>query len=340
VINIVVDKETGEEKEVKKMVPKKVQKEVEFTYTKLLDNLGQDESLLDLIETMLAKKDAYSLIIGEDIITHPNAKNLAYLCGLIEKYTKFEVVVIPTQTNTLGVSLICDLDEAVSGKTVGYNVEADFVLSSLGDGDLDMPALNQQEGTFTNIDKRVVPTNAALPYNGYELNELAIELGVESEETIDHTFDLPTLKGYKSIEFDSLPNEFKNDRSEHRGYLLDEIEVQIGEEKVVEILNQEVTSTIIYRANPINQVNEFTQKAHQLNEETGLYLSEGGAESYEVEEGDIVSVSANNCNIKLKVIIDNQITGNIGYIPTFDKKIETKRLFGSYRFNQATISKV
>ena len=61
---------------------------------------------------------------------------------------------------------------------------------------------------------------------------------------------------------------------------------------------------------------------------------------YEVEEGDIVSVSANNCNIKLKVIIDNQISGNIAYIPTFDKKIETNRLFGSYRFNQATISKV
>ncbi len=340
VISKVVDKETGEEKEVKKMVPKKVKKEVEFEYTRLLDNLKQDEKLLDTIEAMLAKKDTYSLIIGEDIISHPNAKNLAYLCGIIDKYTKFDVVIIPTQTNTLGVSLICDLDPIESGKTVGYNMDADFVLSALGDGDLDMPALNQQEGTFTNIDKRVVPTNAALSYNGYELNHLAMALGIESEETIDHTLDLPTAKGYKSVDFDSLPNEFKNDRSENRGYLLDDTPVALGEDKVVQILNQEVASTIIYRANPINQVNEFTQKARLLNEETALYLSIDGAESYEVQEGDIVSVSANNCNIKLKVIVDNQITGNIGYIPTFDKKIETKKLFGSYRFNQATISKV
>ena len=33
-------------------------------------------------------------------------------------------------------------------------MKADFELSALGDGDLDIPALNQQEGTFTNIDKK------------------------------------------------------------------------------------------------------------------------------------------------------------------------------------------
>ena len=39
--------------------------------------------------------------------------------------------------------------------SVGYNEKADFQISALGDGALDMPALNQQEGTFVNIDKRV-----------------------------------------------------------------------------------------------------------------------------------------------------------------------------------------
>ncbi len=341
VVEIVKDEETGEEKEVKKVVPKKVETQVEFTYTKLLENINSEESLLELIESMLDKKDTFSLIIGEDIISHPNAKNLAYLCGLIEKYTKFDIVVIPTQTNTLGVSLICDLDPVESGSSVGYNVAADFQLSALGDGDLDMPALNQQEGTFTNIDKRVVPTNAALSYNGYELNDIAKALGIEVDETIDYTAMLPVSKGYTAVEFDTLPNCFKNDRSEDRGYLLKNIEVSaLAEDKVVDILNQEVADTIIYRANPINQVNEFTQKAHELNEETALYLSTDGSKHFEVNEGDIVTVHANNHNIKLKVIIDNQINGKIGYISTFDKKIETEKLFGTYRFNQAVIEKV
>ena len=77
----------------------------------------------------------------------------AKLCGLIDRCTDFNVVIIPTQTNSLGVSQICTLSDEVEGFSVGYNVKADFELSALGDGDLDIPALNQQEGTFTNIDK-------------------------------------------------------------------------------------------------------------------------------------------------------------------------------------------
>ena len=36
---------------------------------------------------MLEKKDTYSLMVGEDLITHPNAENLAKLCGIIDSYT-------------------------------------------------------------------------------------------------------------------------------------------------------------------------------------------------------------------------------------------------------------
>ena len=82
VVEIVKDEETGEEKEVSKMVPKKVSKEVEYEYISLLEDFNKDENFIDLIDTMLAKKDTYSLIVGEDLITHPNADNLAKLCGL------------------------------------------------------------------------------------------------------------------------------------------------------------------------------------------------------------------------------------------------------------------
>jgi len=346
VIEIVKDEETGEEKEVSKMVPKKVSKEVEYSYTTLLDEIGKDESFLDTIDSMLAKKDTYSLIIGEDLISHPNAQNLAKLCGFIDKYTEFKVLIIPTQTNTLGVSLICDLDEKASGYTVGYNVNANFQLSALGDGDLDMPALNQQEGTFTNINKRVVPTNAALAFNGYTLNDVANELlGTEVEHTIDYTITLPMAKGFQAVEFDALPNHYTNDQKEQRGYILNSFEsssVSTIDEPSKKNFELKENETLIYKANPINQFNEFTAIAHEFKDDskTGLYANAKFLEALGVKEGDKVLVDANGTSLELETIIDNQVSGDIAYISTFDKSIKTKELFDSYRFNNAVIKKV
>ena len=346
VVSVIKDEETGEEKEVTKMVPKKVSKEVEFEYTKLLDEINSDETLLDTIEAMKLKKDSYSLIIGEDIISHPNASKLAKLIALVEKYTEFKVLIIPTNTNTLGVSLICDLDEEEGSFTIGYNEKANFELSALGDGDLDIPALNQQEGTFTNIDKRVVPTNAALPYNGFVLNDIAnVLLESDVEFTIDYTKELPVTKGFKAIEFDDLTNYFHNDWSERRGYLLAET-VKDVEEITLEKqnLNFEIkeNETLIYKANPINQFNEFTAIAHEFKNDlqTGLFANAKFLEVLEISEGDKVLVEANGIEVELNVNIDNQVSGEIAYISTFEKNCESKKLFDGYRFQQATIKKV
>ena len=108
---------------------------------------------------------------------------------------------IPTLTNTLGVSLINELSDDEGKFSIGYNTKGDFTLSAIGDGDLDMPAINQQEGTLTSINKRVNPTNAAIGYGGYELNDIAKALGLESDNTIDYTCELPTSKGFKAEAF-------------------------------------------------------------------------------------------------------------------------------------------
>lgn len=340
VVETTVDAQTGEEKEVTKMVPKKVSKEVEYTYTKLLDAIGADESLLETIEAMLAKKDTYSLIVGEDCITHPNSSNIAALCGMVEKYTEFKVLVVPTQTNTLGVSMICDLDEAASGKTVGYNEKADYMISALGDGDVDAPVLAQQEGTFTNINKKVVPTNAAITYNGYVLNDFANEiLDNKKEYTIGYTQEI-----FSCVDFDELPNYYSNDMTEHRGYEITADDTSLQnvavkcEDKSLEIGESEY---IIYNANPINQFNEFTAVANQLKDDiVALYISENLKTKLAVEAGDKVEVSANDCAITLEVRVDDTITQEAAYVPTFDRRIGTKALFGSTRFNTAKIKKV
>lgn len=346
VVEIVVDEVTGEEKEVKKVVSKNVSSEVSYEYISLLADFGKDESFLDLLNEMLAKKDTFSLIVGEDLITHPNAENLAKLCGLIDRCTDFNVVIIPSETNTLGVSQICTLSNEVDGFSVGYNVKADFELSALGDGNLDIPALNQQEGTFTNIDKKVIPTNAALGFKGYTLNEVANEvLNDDIEYTIEYTAELPVDKGYKAIAFDDLPNKFGNDQVEYRGY--DLIETSLSAQNDVKEINIEKIvlgddEIFIYKANPINQFNEFTAIAHEFKEklQDGIFFSKAAFEKLELQNGDKVKVKTNNQELELNAYVDIQIAGNIAYVSTFMKNSLSNSLFNTYRFNKAKVAKV
>jgi len=259
---------------------------------------------------------------------------------MIEKYTQFKVVIIPTQTNTLGVSQLCSLDEEINGKVFGYNEIADFSLSALGDGDLDIPALNQQEGTFLNIDKRVVPTNSALTYNGYELNDIANEI-LElkdldfKENTIDYTKEI-----FNCIEFDELPNEFLNDWSENRGYQIEANDVAISEDiaKISDI--EQLNGTIIYKANPVNQFNEFTASCKQFpKDKMALYVSKTTLDKLEVNIGDILIIEANGTKVELEVAVDIQLEGDISYVPYFAKDSKTSKLFNGYRYTSAKINK-
>jgi len=340
VVETVTDEETGESKEVTKMVPKKVSTEVEYVYTKLLDIIGADETLLEKIETMLDKKDTFSLIIGEDCITHPDSGNVAKLAGMVEKYTNFKVLVVPTQTNTLGVSLLCDLDVITTGKTVGYNMKADFQLSALGDGDIDMPVISQQEGTFVNINKTVVPTNAAITYEGYTLNSIANEiLDSKVKDTIDYTATI-----FDKISFDCLENYYSNDRIEHRGYTLKTQEVTTLDESVkneFKTIKCEENEYIVYNGNPINQFNEFTAVSNQLKDDiVALYLSESLQEKLQLEDDNKVEITSNGNSVTLNIRVDKDLVGEIAYVPTFDKKIDTKNLFDNCRYSKANLRRV
>ncbi len=348
VVELVKDEETGEEKEVKKLVTKKEEKQVEFEYTKFLDAIEKDETFLELIDSMLAKKDKFSLIVGEDLIHNENYEELAKLCGLVEKYTSFDVVVIPSATNTLGVSLICDeLFEEESGFVIGYNEKADFELSALGDGNLDMPALNQQEGTFTNIDKKIIPTNVAIEYKGYVLNDLANEiLGCDVDHTIEYTSELPEDKGYCSLEFDDLPNYFGNNRVEYRGYDLKTNDIEVNEEFEFKTLEPLVSpliagedEIIIYKANPINQFNEFTAMAHEFKDDlqSGIFFSKALFEKLELEENQEVTVKVGEVQRTLKVYVENQIDGMIALVSTFEKELDTKVFFENTRYAVAKV---
>ena len=340
-----VNEETGEEEEVEveksKMVSKKVSKEVTVDDNRLLEILGADAKFMEAFEKNMKKKDKFELIVGPDLYNHPNAKNLARLVAIIEKYTDFGVTMIPTLTNTLGVSLICDLDDEVSGYTVGYNTQGDFTLSALGDGDIDMPAINQQEGTLTSINKRVNPTNAAIGYNGYELNDIANALGLDEELVINYTEQLPTEVGFKAEKFDDLPNHYENDGTEVRGYVLENVALTPSDdESVAKFSEDKLEGSIIYLANPVRQFTDFTYKTTNLDEQSGVYMSEEFLASSDFEAGESVRVKTELGELTAKIVSDNKIQGEIVVLPTFDSKLNSEALTSGYRFATASIEKV
>ena len=300
-------------------------------------NVGEEE--LEALRKSLIKKVGYSLVVGSDLYAHPRAKNIAKLLALLEKYAGFNVICVPPAGNAMGISLICDLDDEVEGSTVGYNVKGDFTLSALGHGDLDMPALNQQEGTLTALTKRVVPMNVVLEYGGYILNDIANALGLDAEYTIEYTEQLPVEKGFKAVEFDSLPDYFTAVGTEHRGYLLSEVNVAVNE--VIESPEEMdgFDGTVVYNCNPQEHFSAFTAKSENLEQEAPLLGSQQFATAAKLTDGDTVGYTIDKVEFERVFKIDTSLKGTIALNPTFDMGLSSA-LISSYKFEQVNLERV
>jgi NADH-quinone oxidoreductase subunit G len=344
----VMEKQTNDdgeevEVEVEKEVMVPVKKEVQKTIDKnrLYEIAGIDPIEQADLDKMLAKKDSFCLILGEDLINHPRSANIAKLAGLMEKYSDFKVLIVPPKTNTLGVALICDLDEEAGSYTVGYNVEGDFTLTAMGangENELDMPALNQQEGTFTNIDKRVVPLNAAIGYEGHTLNEIANALGLNTTYTVDYTCQLPTDKGFKAVAFDDLENHYTRAGEEVRGYTLETQDVATSDavEEIAEI--DAYNGTVVYRCNPVLQFNQFTAKSKLLKEASVLFGSQQFATAAKVSDSDTVEIDmGDGKSIKKVFKIDTSLKGTVALLDSFDESVSAKKVPYGYRFKRSKI---
>ncbi|EAH7231425.1 NADH-quinone oxidoreductase subunit G [Campylobacter coli] len=344
VVEQVIEKdEEGNEiqKEVKKVVPKKVKKTIEVKRSVFAKNLGIDE---DKLEDLLLKKANFTLVIGNDFYFHKNAKKLAKLLALIQNTTPFKVFLNPTHTNTLGVAMICDLDKNTQeGKTLGYNEKGDFSFSYEEHANLASASLNQQEGTFLNYDKRVVPTNAALEFKGYFLNDLANALGFDEEYTINYTKRLPINKGFSPLEFDSLDNFYTNGGECKRGYDLNlECHKKSAKNEFIAPHLQNLTlqedEILLYSANPSYQFGRFSNRASATNEAIFLGVSQNLAKEKNLQDKDLVKLKIKDKELSLSVRIDKDIK-NGAFLPYFDEKIDTLSFFDE-RFIVANLEKL
>jgi len=294
-------------------------------------NIGEEE--LERLRKTLLKKRGFSLVVGSDLYAHPRAEQIARWIALLEQYAGFNVICVPPAGNAMGISLVCDLDDAAEGYTVGYNAKGDFTLSALGDGDLDMPAMNQQEGTLTTVDKRVVPMNVALPYGGYVLNDIANALGLSAAYTIDYTEKLPQERGFQAVAFDALPDYFDAVGNEHRGYLLNPQKVTVKRElEEVEELDA-YDGAVIYRCDPVDHFSAFTAKSPLLNEKAVLSGSPQFATATRLSDGDVITFDVDGVTFRRVFKIDTSMKGTIALNPTFDMGLSASSL-SSYRFSR------
>ena len=340
--------EAGSEEGVMALIANELLKDVELDesekaffdgldigYLSAESNIGEEE--LTLMTKSFSRAENRVLIMGSDIFAHKRSQNIAKLAAMIEKYTSFSLLVVPTEVNTVGVSLICELDEDDTlENVVGYNAEGNFVISSLDDSDLAVPALNQQEGTVVSIDKRVLPLNSALSFDGYNLNDIANEFALKKENTIDYTSELKSASGFKAIAFDDLENFLTPLGEEQRGYLLDEVECEISSELDEVDDLPEFNGTIIYHSNPVLQFNAYTNKTKQLEKDDSLRGSAQFAAAARISDGDEVEISFASRKIKRIFKLDSELKGTIALNPTFDESVDVSR----YKFEKSKIVRV
>ncbi len=307
-------------------------------YLSAESNVGEEE--LARIAKQFIRTKAKTLVLGSDLFAHPRAQNIAKLAGLLARFGGFRVVVVPREINTVGVSLVCELDSDESGNTgvVGYNAAGEFVIAADAGADLTVAPLNQQEGTVVNMDRRVLPLNVAVDFGGYVLNDLANALGVGRRYTVDFTPDLPAEAGFKSVCFDALENFYAATGEDTRGYRLEKVKKPAASkcEAVADL--PEFNGTVVYQCDPVLQFNTFTARTAQLEKNADLIGSEQFATAARLKDGDVVMIGSGDAARQRRFTVDAALKGTIALEPTFDRGYEAAR--GLYRYEKVNITKV
>jgi NADH-quinone oxidoreductase subunit G len=293
-------------------------------------NLSEEE-IASLAATLKAAPKR-TLVVGADLYNHPCAETIASLVGLLRRFGGFSVLMVSPATNALGVSLICDLDAEATGYTVGIDQPGDFTLGSvLSDVDMVLPALSQQEGTITALDKRVLPLNVAVPWHGWSLGDIFVRMGMDLEWLIDLTPQLPGGRGYQAIDFDTLRS------SNPVGYDLpvSQLEVPDPEPKPVAELG-EFNGTVVAYQNPASHPTRRVMRCEPLQREGVLRGSAQFALAARIADGQRVRVQAAGAVFERTFVLDSALKGTVAQFESFDLP-PGYGLEGGYRYERVQI---
>lgn len=206
--------------------------DLDLGYLSSESNIAEEE--LEKLSENFSNAQNPVILVGHELLYHPQSSRIAQMLGLIEKYTPAKIILLAPSGNTIGISLICNLDrdeEDIKQNIIGYKTKGDFVLNEVFNEityennpnftpqtDFVIPSMLQIEGSITNMDYRLLPIVASLPYEGYDICNIAQHFGFEASSLIELTNKLPQTSGFKNIAYDDLDNYFDQEGKEHRGY--------------------------------------------------------------------------------------------------------------------------
>ena len=287
-------------------------------------SVGEEE--FDEISEKLSECKKPILIVGPDLYNHPRSKNIAKILGMISKYSSFEIFMVGSELNTLGVALICELDDVTVGKSIGYRVKAEHTLSSSKDGDLKIPSV--EEGTVTPVDKNVVALEKIAAYDGYRLNDIANALGLELKRTSDYTAKLPAMSGYKAVAFDDIDS----------GYTLEDRDAKNGDDRIEDIDDiSEFNGTVVYRCNhPLSLFNPDTSKPEQDAGDLVLLGSKQFATAAKIKTEAMVRFEMDGKTYQRKFKVSEDLKGTIAYNSVFDSTDN----YDEYRYKRVNLEEV
>lgn len=310
---ITTTNEAGEE--VQTEVSKSIEEiQEEIVYQALIDaNITMED--FQSLSSMLTSKP--TLILGADAYMDTNAQLLAQLLGILEDKGFVQVILVPPFANALGLAMICDLSpkEANMGFSIGFRDKGDFICDSdfintdsnlqptAPAPDFILPALNQLEGTYTSIDCRILPIKAALPFNGYDLSDIAKAFGMKGEYLIDYT---SLICG---CEFDDFDNRFLNDGTDVRGYRFKSLALTplIPLDSLSLTLPTYTDSFNACMLNSPSQFNTYTAGSIHLQNKVGIYVSRDLFKELNIKEGEYITLTDSVHSVSGAVFIDHYL---------------------------------
>lgn len=308
--NIQDTSETGEiiTREVIEKVEESVQESI---YQALIDAQISNENL-EILKTALKQPDPV-LLVGPDVYEHPQAHIFAQILGILSLEQKIKVLLIPPFANALGIATICDLSaEKIDGYSIGFRSKGDFILDSdyvaqnstqsSHKPDFILPAINQIEGTYTNIDSRILPLKPALPFDGYDLSDIAQSFGMKGNYLIDYT---SLICG---CNFDDFQNHFLNDGTNMRGYRLKDfssIAISPSYEQIspLEVQKPQASYNAYMLSSP-SQFNAYTALSKNLQNKSGIYASPSLLQELNLSEGQIITLTNSTHSLSGAIYID------------------------------------
>ncbi len=183
-----------------------------------------------------------------------------------------------------------------------------------------------------------MPTNVAIGFDGYTLNDIANIFGLVSENTIDYTGKLPTSKGFNGTSFDDLGNFYSALGEDKRGYILENSDVET--DGILEEVDDlpEFNGTVVYHCNPVNQFNGYTARTQQLEKEATLRGSAQFAAAAKISDGDKIRLEFPHSTQERIFELDSTLKGTIALVPAYD--VGFGGLNEQYRFEKVKIMRM